>query len=330
MLDIKKTINDSLNLDTFNKVYERIKPHIKKTECKKSDLLSNETDAEIFLKLENDQVSGSFKIRGVTNKILSLSESEKEKLLIAASTGNHGAAFAHTVNKFNLSGKLFVPEHITKVKLEALKIIGIPLTFIGNDCVETEAVAGNYCSNSNSIFVGPYNDLDVIAGQGTIGIELMEQMSDLDYVFVPIGGGGLISGIAAYLKQASPKTKIIGCLPESSPVMYKSVQAGRIITMDSKPTLSDATAGGINPNSITFDICCEYVDDYIIITEKEIISALKHLHYNENVKAEGASAMTVASALKMKDQIKGKRIALIISGGKIDPEIIKQLGDSDE
>jgi len=320
----------SLDRERFEQAYERIRHHIKTTPCPKSDLLSEELGAEIFLKLENQQVSGSFKIRGVTNKVLSLTEDDRKKPLIAASTGNHGAAFAHIVSKLNLSGRLFVPENIAAVKREAIEEYGIPLTFAGTDCVETELTASAHSARGEGILIGPYNDIDVILGQGTIGIELKEQLGEFDFVFVPVGGGGLASGVAAYLKSVAPRTRVIGCQPENSPVMFKSIQAGHIVTMKSLPTLSDATAGGIEPNAITFDLCRALVHDFVILSEDEIFSALRFLHLQEKIIAEGGAAMPVAAVRQRRELVQGKRVALVISGGKIDPSIIKRIGDLHE
>ena len=319
-----------MDREQFEEAYERIKPHIRATLCRKSDLLSEEIGAEVFLKLENEQVSGSFKIRGVTNKVLSLSEDDRKKPLIAASTGNHGAAFAHIVSKLNLSGRLFVPENIAAVKREAIEEYGIPLTFAGTDCLEAELTASAHSARGEGILIGPYNDIDVILGQGTIGIELVEQLGELDVVFVPVGGGGLASGVAAYLKSVAPKTRIIGCQPENSPVMFESIQAGHIVTMESLPTLSDATAGGIEPGAITFDICRALVDEFVILSEDEIFSALKFLHLEEKIVAEGGAAMPVAAVRRKRELVKGKRVALVISGGKIDRSVIKRIEDSHE
>lgn len=322
-----KTIVASLDKNNFEQAYNLIKSHIITTPCPRSDLLSNQTDANVFLKLENKQISGSFKIRGVINKILSLKKTDLKKTLIAASTGNHGAAFAHAISKFKLNGKLFLPENIAPIKLKAIESFRIPLTFSGYDCVETELAALAHAKEEKGIFIGPYNDIDIIRGQGTIGIELIKQISKIDFVFIPVGGGGLISGIGAYIKSISPNTKIIGCQPKNSPVMHNSIKAGHIVHTRSLPTLADATAGGIEPDSITFGLCQTLVDDFILLSEEEIFSALKFLYNKENIICEGGSAMTLAALRKSGEMVKNKRVALIISGSKLDPAIIKKFGE---
>ena len=326
---ITKNLMQSINLTekNFEQAYQRISTNIKTTACIRSAKLSDDFKASVYFKLENQQLTGSFKIRGVMNKILSLENSALKKTLIAASTGNHGAAFAHTISKFSLNGKLFLPENIKQIKLDAIKRYRIPLIFSGMDCVETEAAAAAYCCSENGIFIGPYNDRDIILGQGTIGIELINQLKQIDIIFIPVGGGGLISGIAAYIKTISPDTKIIACQPENSPVMYRSILAGHIIKMNSLPTLADATAGGIEPGSITFDLCRAFVDDFVLLSENEIFSAIKYLYNEENLIVEGGSAMTLAALEKYRDLIKGKQVVLILSGSKLEPSIIKKLGE---
>ncbi len=300
----------------------RIKPHIIETPCVKSKLLSDELDSDVFLKLENKQITGSFKLRGVCNKILTLSRSQQSQLLIAASTGNHGVAFAHIVNTLGLNGRLFVPKNIKPVKLSAIQDTDIEVVQVGDDCVQTEMYAIEEVKKHGGIFVGPYNDWDVIQGQGTVAAELMRQLDKIDAVIVPVGGGGLISGIVAFIKQISPKTQVIGCQPENSPVMLRSIQAGKIISMESFPTLSDATAGGIEPGSITFDLCRKYVDDFVLVNEKEIASAMLLIKNHENMLIEGGAALSVAALCKQKHRFKKQHVALVITGGKIDKFIL--------
>ncbi|MDJ0764090.1 MAG: threonine/serine dehydratase [Myxococcota bacterium] len=303
-----------VDLARFARAHERIAPHIVETPCWESPLLCHELGAQVFLKLENQQVTGSFKVRGVVNKCLSLRNSDQQKPLIAASTGNHGAAFAHALRRFDLKGMLFVPENIDPHKRRALVNTGVQLVFFGTDCVQTEHEALHRARETHGIYISPYNDWDIIRGQGTIGIEIMAQLGAVDVVFVPVGGGGLISGIAAYLKAVSPKTRIIGCQPAASPVMASSIEAGHIVEMESFPTLSDATAGGIESGAVTFDLCRQFVDGFVIATEEEIQTALEQLATQLHLAVEGAAALALAAAKKSKPEIQGKRVALIISG----------------
>ena len=296
----------------------RIAPHVCRTECRSAPALSDKVGAEVHLKLENLQHSSSFKLRGVINKILSLSEAESQRLLIAASTGNHGAAFAHALQLFGLRGKLFMPKTSAAVKVENVRSTGVPFELVGEDCIEAEAHAAAFAGSGGHVWISPYNDLDVVHGQGTVAVELMEQLEGVDTVLAPVGGGGLMSGIAAYLNAVDPSIEVIGCQPLNSCVMYESIKAGEILDIESLPTISDGTAGGIESGSITFDLCRRYVDDFILLEEAEIVAAMGFLHEMEGVTIEGAAALSSAAALKERRRFAGRRIALIVSGGRVD------------
>ncbi len=296
----------------------RIAPHVCRTECRSALALSDKVGAEVHLKLENLQHSRSFKLRGVINKILSLSKADSQKLLVAASTGNHGAAFAHALQLFGLRGKLFMPKTSAAVKVENVRSTGVPFELVGEDCIEAEAHAAAFARSGGHVWISPYNDLDVVHGQGTVAVELMEQLEGVDTVLVPVGGGGLMSGIAAYLNAVDPSIEVIGCQPLNSCVMYESIKAGEILDIESLPTISDGTAGGIESGSITFDLCRRHVDDFILLEEAEIVAAMRFLHEMEGVTIEGAAALSSAAVLKERRRFAGRRIALIVSGGRVD------------
>jgi len=297
---------------------ERISPHICRTECQSAPAISEAVGGEVSLKLENLQHSGSFKLRGVINKVLLLSEADSQKLLVAASTGNHGAAFAHALNLFDLRGKLFMPKTSAAVKVENMRLSGVPFELVGEDCVEAEAHAAAFARDNGHVWISPYNDPEVINGQGTVAVELLEQLENIDAVLAPVGGGGLISGVAGYLKAVDPSIEVIGCQPVNSCVMYESIKAGEILDIESLPTISDGTAGGIEKGSITFDLCCRHVDDFILLEEAEISAAMRFLHEEEGVTIEGAAALSTAAVLKERTRFAGRRITLIVSGGRVD------------
>ena len=296
----------------------RIAPHVCRTECRSAPALGEKVGAEVHLKLENLQHSRSFKLRGVINKILSLSEADSQKLLVAASTGNHGAAFAHALQLFGLRGKLFMPKTSAAVKVENVRSTGVPFELVGEDCIEAEAHAAAFARSGGHVWISPYNDLDVVHWQGTVAVEFMEQLEGVDTVLAPVGGGGLMSGIAAYLNAVDPSIEVIGCQPLNSCVMYESIKAGEILDIESLPTISDGTAGGIESGSITFDLCRRYVDDFILLEEAEIVAAMRFLHEMEGVTIEGAAALSSAAVLKERRRFAGRRIALIVSGGRVD------------
>jgi threonine dehydratase len=303
----------------------RIAPHIRCTECRRSAALSAATGAEVWLKLEQTQISGSFKIRGVMNRLLSLSAEERGRRLVAASTGNHGAAFAHGVAELDLDGLLYLPTNTSPVKLAAIEAAGIPFELVGDDCVVTENRAHAAADAHGWIWISPYNDPAVVAGQGTIGPELFEQVEGLDAVLVPVGGGGLAGGIGASLKALDPDLQITGCEPEASAVMAASVAAGRIVELPSLPTLSDATAGGIERGSITFELCRHHIDRWEQISESEIAAAIRFLHEREGMMVEGGAALGVALLLRRPEHLRGRRVAVVITGSKIDPEVFHRI-----
>jgi threonine dehydratase len=309
----------------------RIRNHIRETPAEFSPYLSQIGSCSVHLKLENFQISGSFKYRGAANKLLSLTEDEKKRGITTASSGNHGAAVACLLQKLGCNGTIYLPKNVSPAKIEALRLYNAHLESFGDDCVKAEMKAKRIAQEKNLTFVSPYNDPKIIGGQGTVAVELERQIRTIDAVLVPVGGGGLISGIGAYLKSVDPKINIIGCQPENSCVMAESLRAGRILDIPSQPTLSDGTAGGIEQGSITFDICRDVVDDFILVTEEEIKQAIRLILEKHHLLIEGGAALTVASFLKTKQRFKNKEIALIITGSKISLTQLREiLNESEE
>ncbi len=315
MFDIKAEVVDAEN---------RIRHHIRETPLDFSVPLSNLTQVNLFLKCENLQYTGSFKVRGALNALLSINN-RQQKGIVAASTGNHGAAIAYGLNKLNLPGIIFLPENAAATKKENIGYYTQSLKLYGRDCVETELHALEYAKEQGMMYISPYNHLQVIAGQGTIGLELKRQLDSIDVIFVPVGGGGLIGGVSGYIKAVSPKTKIVGCLPEHSPVMSESVKAGKIISLETLPTLSDATAGGLEPNSMTFDLCRDYVDEFILVSENEIKAALLTVLNMHHLLVEGAAAVALAAFLKCAPLYQNKNAVVLLSGANISLETLKKV-----
>ncbi|MFX0205660.1 MAG: threonine/serine dehydratase [Candidatus Hodarchaeota archaeon] len=302
---------------------KRIRAYIKETPLEYSPYLSEIGQCQTYLKMENIQLTGSFKARGAMNKILSL---PKGTDIITASSGNHGLAVAYSLSKLGGTGTIYLPTTTAPMKIEKLRGYDIPLEFHGKDSVEAEIFAKEIAKQKKKVFISPYNDPKIIGGQGTIGLELTRQLAKIDTVLVTIGGGGLISGIAGYLKEINPSVDVIGCLPENSAVMYESIKAGKIlIDMRSKPTLSDGSAGGIEPNAITFELCQRYVDHYILVNEEEIAHAIRLMLEEHRMAVEGAAGVTVAAFLKESDRFKGKNVVLIICGGNISIKLLKEI-----
>ena len=303
--------------------YNNIKKHIVKTPLIHSKNLSSISNTNVFLKLENFQHTGSFKLRGAMNKILNLPD--KSISVVAASSGNHGAAVAYSLSNLKMKGLVYVPENAVSSKVKLMKKYGVEIRYSGNDSLIAESSAISYAEENNLSFVSPYNDIDVISGQGTIGVEMINQMKDLDVVFITVGGGGLISGVGGYLKSINSNIKIIGCSPENSPVMKVSLNKGKIIEFDSLPTLSEGSAGGIERDSITYNFCEEFIDDFYLVSEKEIAENIKFFIANEKLLIEGAAAVSVAAFLKNKKLFKGMNVGIIICGGNIGNDTLKSI-----
>ena len=309
--------------ESCQSAYNNIKKYIVKTPLIHSKNLSSISDSNVFLKLENFQHTGSFKLRGAMNKILNLPD--KSIGVVAASSGNHGAAVAYSLRNLKMKGLVYVPENAVPSKVKLMKKYGVEVRYSGNDCLIAESSAISYAEENNLSFVSPYNDIDVISGQGTIGVEMINQMKDLDVVFITVGGGGLISGVGGYLKSINSNIKIIGCSPENSPVMKVSLNKGKIIEFDSLPTLSEGSAGGIERDSITYNFCEEFIDDFYLVSEEEIVENIKFFIANEKLLIEGAAAVSVAAFLKNKKLFKGMNVGIVICGGNIGNDTLKSI-----
>lgn len=301
----------------------RIRSYIRETPLEYSFHLSGLSGSKVFLKLENLQITGSFKLRGATNKLLSLTSEQRKRGVVAASTGNHGAAIAFGMSKLAIPGMIFVPENASTAKLESIRRFGAEIRVHGDDSALTELFARRYAEENGLTYVSPYNDPAIIAGQGTIAEEIARQIDHVDAIFVSLGGGGMISGIAGFLKSSDTSVRVIGCSPENSPVMIESIKANRIIEMESQPTLSDGTAGGIEPNAITFDLCRQLVDEYVEVSEGEIKAAMLMFMETQHQMIEGAAGVAIAAFLKRMKSFRGMNIAIVICGGNLSIETLR-------
>jgi threonine dehydratase len=304
---------------------QRIRPHTRETILERSAYLSQLGDAEVHCKLENLQFTGSFKARGAMNKILSLAPEELARGVIAASTGNHGLAVARAARELDAPAIVLVPHGASPSKVRAIERFDADVRHRGDDGLKTEVHARRFAADNAMTYVSPYNDPLVIGGQGTVARELERQLERIDAVFVALGGGGLISGIAGYLKSVRPEVRIVGCSPENSAIMIESVRAGRILDLPSLPTLSDGTAGGVEQGSITFELCRTLVDEYVTVTEDEIAESLRQFTDAHHLLVEGAAAVAVASYVKTRERFAGMRVVVVICGGNISLETLKQV-----
>jgi len=312
-------------LQEIGKAEIRIRPYILKTPLFHPQYSSVETQSNVYLKLESEQYTGSFKLRGATNKVLSLTEEEKQQGVITASTGNHGQALAMALQATGAKGIVFVPEHADPSKVDAIKRYGTAVEVYGKNALEAELYAKQRAQERGMIWVSPYNDPHIVAGQGTIGVELAEQLKAIDAIFVTIGGGGLMSGIGTSMRSVSPQTQMVGCLPENAAEMYESIQTGNVVASENKETISDGSAGGVEAGSITFEMCKEVVNEFVLVSEDEIKEAIKLVVDIHHKIIEGAAGVAVASFLKHKNAYQGKNVVIIICGANIATEKLKAI-----
>ena len=298
-----------------------LKPVIKSIPLELNEILSERFSCNIYLKREDLQNVRSFKIRGAYNKMHSLSKKQLEKGVVCASAGNHAQGVAYSCRYLQAQGKIFMPVTTPKQKIDSVKRFGgqsIEVILAGDTFDDSNAAAMEYCTKAGMTFIHPFNDPLVIAGQGTIGLELMnDRLSKIDYVFVTIGGGGLASGVGTYLKNISPETKIIGIEPEGAASMKASLEKGEVVTLEHIDKFVDGAAVA-RVGELTYAICKEVLDDIISVPEGKVCTTILQL-YNENaIVVEPAGALPVAALDFYKEQLKGKNVVCIVSGGNND------------
>lgn len=303
----------------------RIADRIRSTPLEYSPWLSEQTGAHVYLKLENLQLTGSFKLRGAFNKLLCMNDDERRAGCVAASSGNHGAATAFALARLGVPGIIFVPEKTSSVKVAAIRQAGAEFRFFGTDGLDTETQARAYAAEHGLHYLSPYNDFDVVAGQGSCGVEIATQLSDIDALYVAVGGGGLIAGVGSFLASVHPGMAVVACQPAASAVMTRSVEAGRILDMPSEPTLSDGTAGGIEADAITFDLCREIIDEYVLVSETQIADAMRAFIDFHHMLAEGAAGVALAGAVAGGGKFKGGNVVVIVCGGNISRDTLKKV-----
>ena len=331
MPSARRTATPRLDLDALDlparveRAARRIRRYVRETPLEPAPALAGRSAVEVCLKLENLQHTGSFKARGAANKLASLSRRERARGVVAASSGNHAAAVARMSALLGCEATVFVPQSCAPAKVQNIRRLGARLEYHGTDVSDTEAFARARAGASGAALVAPYNDLEVVAGQGTVAREILAQGAAPDAVFVPIGGGGLASGIAGYLEAVCPATRVYGCQPRHSAVMARSVRAGRILDLESKPTLSDGTAGGIEPGAITFDICRACIDEFVLVNEREIAAAIRAILDLHHLVIEGAAAVAVAAFQKHRSTLAGQRVVIVISGGNLSTSTLQSL-----
>ena len=320
---------DILSIDIIKNAQKRIGDFVKKTPLIHSAFFSELCKGTVYLKLENQQLTNSFKIRGAFNRMLQLSREEKKKGVITASSGNHALGVALAAKHIGISTKIVVPTKISKAKLDKLNKYDVMIIQEGN-YDEVENIAKKLSFDEGLTYISPYNDIEIIAGQGTIGIEIFEELGHINSIIIPVGGGGMVSGIAIALKHLDPTIKIIGVQTKGASTMYESWKKGKVVSVKETNTLAEGLSGGLESGALTFKIIKKFVDEIKIVKERNIKKAITLLWEKEQQVVEGAGATSVAYIIENKKQFKDKIIVAVISGGNIEESLFQKIIKKDE
>lgn len=304
------------SLEDVRRAQANIHDIVHKTPVLTSSLLDEYCGNQVFLKAEHLQKTGSFKIRGAANAVKNAVR-EGAASVTAASSGNHGQAVAYIANRLGIPATIVVPEDANRAKVAAIEAYNGHVVYCGMTSAERIPKARQLADENNGIYIPPYDHADIIAGQGTIGLELLEQIPELDLVFVPVGGGGLISGILTAIKALNPQVKVIGVEPESANDTYLSLQRGEITAIPPSATIADGLRTA-QPGDMTFPIVQKHLDGLLLVTEAEIKEALQFLMERTKQIVEPSSAVAAAPLISRKADVKGKRVAVVLSGGNVD------------
>jgi threonine dehydratase len=278
----------------------------------------------VFAKMEQQQVTGSFKLRGACNKIFSLSAEAAAKGVVASSTGNHGLGVAAASKFRGVDAEIFLSSQVPEAKWKKIESYGARICMAGDDPLAAEVAARAAAEASGRAYISPYNDWQVVAGQGTIAVELMRQVDPLDAVFIATGGGGLISGVGTYLRARSAPTEIVGCWPENSRVLYECIRAARVIEYPESYTLSESTAGGVEPGSVTFDLARKAIHRSTLISEEAILDAMRWASDRGWI-IEGAAGVALAALFQDAGRYEGKNVVVLFCGGNLSPNVQQRL-----
>jgi len=315
-----------LSVLTLRDVYlarQRIMSLARRTPIIEAPGLSEGGNTKIVLKLENLQTTGSFKIRGATNKLLSLSEQERSRGVMTVSSGNHGRALSHVASRLGIQATICLPDTVPDNKRQAIRRAGAELLIGGATYEEASATATRLQEERGLTMIHPFDDPFVIAGQGTIGLELLEDLPEIDTVLVPLSGGGLMGGIAFVLKSAHPTLRTIGVSMDQGPAMVDSLRAGKVVGVVEQPTLADALAGGLGAENIyTFEMIREYVDETVLVSEEEIAAAMAFALEEHHLVVEGGAAVGIAALQSDKVRDLGKNVAVVLSGSNVDIPVL--------
>lgn len=303
--------------DAIVSAHQQLRPQVRVTPLERSVLLSQQLGCELYLKCDHLQHTGSFKFRGASNKLRLLDSEQRRRGVIAASTGNHGQAVALAGQLMGVGVTVYAPETAASIKLDTIRALGGTVELVPGDALNAELAGEQAAREQGKTYISPYNDEQVIAGQGTCGMELVEQLTGLDAVFVAVGGGGYIAGIGTVLRQLSPNTQLIACWPENATSMYSALEAGHIFPVEEQETLSDGTAGGVEPGAVTFPLCQQLIDRKVLVSEAEIKHAMRRIAASDRWIIEGTAGVALAAAIRLAPEYQGKKVAVVLCGKNI-------------
>ncbi len=309
--------------ELFSRILEAsaaIYPQVSATPLEPSSRLSTQLGCQVLLKYEHMQPTGSFKIRGATNKVRLLDSASRKAGVLTASTGNHGVAVARAGSLARVPVRVYVSNVTVPTKLAGIRSRGAELVVVDGPPLEAELAARRKAEADGLVYISPYNDMDVVAGQGTLGVELLKQEPELDAVFIAVGAGGLIGGTGSAIKALNPRVEVIGVWPEASQCLLRALEAGRIIPVEEHETLSDGTLGAVEPGSVTFPICQAVIDTKVVVSEAEIAAAMSRLLETEDLMVEGAAGVALAGLVKSAQAYRGRKVAVVLCGRNIGPQ----------
>ncbi|MER9870695.1 hydroxyectoine utilization dehydratase EutB [Mesorhizobium sp. M0136] len=314
-----------ISLPDIRAARERIADKIERTPTVPSRSLSQHLDAPVYLKLEHRQTTGAFKLRGASNAIASLTEEEKARGVVAASTGNHGRALAYAAQLQGIHATICMSRLVPQNKLDEIRRLGAEIRIVGNSQDDAQREVERLVAEDGLIMLPPFDHPAIVAGQGTLGLEIIEQVPDAALVLVPLSGGGLAAGVAAAVKGVSPATKVVGVSMARGAAMKASLDAGHPVLVEELPTLADSLGGGIGlDNRLTFSMCRDLLDDVILLSEDEIATGIRHAYEQEREIVEGAGAVGIAAVLAGKVRASGPTV-LVLSGRNIDMTLHRKI-----
>lgn len=313
--------NQRIQLSDIEQANRRIGSAVQRTPLVQSPALSKRVGGAIFLKLEHQQTTGSFKLRGATNAIMNLNDRQRRDGVVGVSTGNHGRGLAYAASQAGIRCVICMSDLVPQNKIDGIRSQGAEVRIVGQSQDDAQIEVDRLVAEEDMTMLPPFDHFDIIAGQGTLGLEILNQLPDIEAVMVPVSGGGLVAGVATALKSSKPDIRVIGVSMQRGAAMYESLRAGRPIPVAELPTLADSLGGGIGlDNQFTFDMAREMIDDFVLVSETEIAEAIHHAYWQEHLILEGSGSVGIAALLSGKVKFTGS-LAVIASGGNIDMDL---------